>query len=101
MTLHPDDNVKVDHSSDAPPPNDQAAAGFEQIYSGMNQAVDGFFSTWSMFMLKSPFPDPPGEYHLEEASGQYPLSWKESADDVLTSLSNNLCMTEINFTSNN
>ena len=101
MTLHPDDNVKVDHSSDAPPPNGQAAAGFEQIYSGMNQAVDGFFSTWSMFMLKSPFPDPAGEYHLEEAGGQYRLAWKESADDVVASLSKNLVMTEISVTSKN
>ena len=101
MTLHPDDNVKVDHSSDAPPPNEQAAAGFEQIYSGMSQAVDGFFSTWSLFMLKSPFPDPASEYQLEEIGGQYRLAWRENTDDVVANLNKNLVMTEIMVTSKN
>src|SRR5262249_2085973 len=47
MKLNPADKVTVDHSSDAPPPNEKVAAGFQQINSGMDQALDGFFATWS------------------------------------------------------
>ena len=54
MNLDAKGNVKVDHSTDAPPPNEQAAKAFDQIYAGMDQAVSGFFATWSVFMLNSP-----------------------------------------------
>jgi hypothetical protein len=99
MTLDQKGKVKVDHSSDAPPPNEQAAAGFNQIYSGMDQAVSGFFDTWSMFMLTSPFPDADGEYQVEDLGAEYRLSYKDGSADVVTSMSKDLLITEVKVTS--
>jgi len=95
MTLDPQGEVKVQHSSDAPPPNDEAAAGFQQIYSGMDQAVSGFFASWSLFMLTSPFPAVESEYRLEEVAGQYRLSYKDGSADVVTTMNKDLTITEI------
>lgn len=99
MKLDSADKVTVDHSADAPPPNEKAAAGFEQIYSGMSQAMDGFFETWSAFMLHSPFPAVEDEYKLEEVGAEYRLSWKEKDTNVVANLSRNLIMTELLVTS--
>src|SRR5437660_1292534 len=50
MTLDHNGAVHVTHRADVAPPNDQAAAGFNQIYSGMDQAAGGFFDSWSPFV---------------------------------------------------
>ena len=95
MTLDPQGNVKVEHNTDAPPPNEAAAAGFQQIYSGMDQAVSGFFATWSLFMLTSPFPAIESEYRLESVAGQYRLSYKDGGSDVVTTMNKDLTITGI------
>src|SRR5207302_1335620 len=41
MALDQDGQVKVTHRSDVPPANDQLAASFNQIFTGMEQAVSG------------------------------------------------------------
>jgi len=95
MTLNPAGKVTVEHRSDAPPPNEQVAQGFNQIYSGMDQAVSGFFATWSLFMLTSPFPGDEIEYQLQDVGGQYRLSYKDGNADVITTMNKNLTVTEI------
>jgi hypothetical protein len=95
LNLDAKGNVKVDHSADAPPPNEQAAKGFDQIYTGMNQAVSGFFDTWSVFMLTSPFPQVESEYALEDLGAEYRLSYKDGNADVLTSMTKDLVITEV------
>jgi hypothetical protein len=99
MTLDEKGKVKVDHRADTPPPNEQASNGFNQIYSGMNQAVSGFFDTWSVFMLTSPFPETESDYLLEDLGAEYRLSYKEGTSDVVTSMNKELVITEIKVTS--
>src|SRR5689334_22858356 len=86
MTLDENGKVKVDHRADTPPPNEKAAAAFNQIYSGMDQAVSGFFETWSMFMLTSPFPEANSDYQLEDLGSEYRLSYKEGSANIVTSM---------------
>lgn len=99
MTLDENGKVKVDHRADTPPPNEKAAAAFNQIYSGMDMAVSGFFETWSMFMLTSPFPDVDSEYQLEDLGGEYRLSYKDASASVVTTMNKDLVITEIKVTS--
>lgn len=99
MTLDENGKVKVDYRADTPPPNENAAAAFNQIYSGMDQAVSGFFETWSLFMLTSPFPETNSEYQLEDLGAEYRLSYKDGSADVVTSMSKDLVITEIKVTS--
>jgi hypothetical protein len=99
MNLDAKGNVKVDHSTNAPPPTEQAAKAFDQIYSGMDQAVSGFFATWSVFMLTSPLPEVDGQYGLEDLGAEYRLSYKEGTADVVTSMNKDLVITEVKVAS--
>lgn len=99
LFLGPDGNVKVTHRSDNPPANEQMAKSFDQIYGGMEQALSGFFASWSIFMLTSPFPEVGSEYRLQETSGGYELSYKEGDTDIVTSMSKDLAITEIKVSS--
>ncbi len=95
LSLDPAGKVKVDHRADVPPPTQEAAEGFNQIYSGMDQAMGGFFATWSLFMLNSPFPEVDSDYRLEDLGGGYRLSYKEGTTEVVTSFNKGLAITEI------
>ena len=54
MLLDKNGKVTVTHHADIEPSNETQRKGFDQIYEGLDQAVSGFFATWSMFMLNSP-----------------------------------------------
>src|SRR6478672_9010237 len=90
MLLDKDGKVTMSHHADLEPQSDKQREGFDQIYSGMDQAVSGFFSTWSMFMLNTPFPSAETEYQLEDLGKQYRLTYKDGAADVVTLMSKDL-----------
>jgi hypothetical protein len=99
MLLDKDGKVTMSHHADVEPTNDKQREGFAQIYSGMDQAVSGFFATWSMFMLTSPFPPAETEYQLEDLGRQYRLSYKDGSADVVTLMSKDLIISEVKVTS--
>jgi len=95
VSLGRDGAVKITHHEDVAPTNPKAAEGFQQIFSGMEQAMSGFFDSWSPFMLTSPFPEATGEYTLEEVNHQYLLSYKDGPAAIATTMSQDLVITEI------
>jgi len=99
MLLDKQGKVTVTHQADVEPTNQQQRDGFNQIFSGMEQAVSGFFATWSLFMLNSPFPEPGGEYQLEDLSSQWRLSYKDGSSDVVMLMSKELVISEVKVTS--
>jgi hypothetical protein len=99
MLMDKEGKVTVRHTSDAEAPNAQVQQGFDQIYSGIDQAVSGFFATWSLFMLGSPFPPADSEFKLEDLGSQYRLSYKEGPSDIVTMLSKDLVISSIKVTS--
>lgn len=99
MLLDQSDKVTVTHHTDVPPSNEQQRQGFDQIYSGMDQAISGFFATWELFMLNSPFPSPNRDYKLEDLGTQYRLSYKDGSSDVVTMMGKNLIITDVKVTS--
>lgn len=99
MLLDQKDKVTVTHHSDIEPSNEQQRKGFDDIYSGMDQAITGFFTTWSLFMLNSPFPTADSPYTLEDLGTQYRLSYKDGASDVITMMGKNLIITDIKVNS--
>jgi len=99
MLLDNDGKVTVTHRADTEPPNEQVRQGFDQIYSGIDQAVSGFFATWSLFMLTSPFPATNGDYQVEDLGSQYRLSYKEGTSDIVTLMNKDLVITEIRVNS--
>jgi len=99
MLLDRNDKVTVTHHSDTEPSNEQQRQGFDQIYSGMDQAINGFFTTWELFMLNSPLPAVDSDYKLEDMGMQYRLSYKDDKSDVVTMMGKNLIITDIRVTS--
>lgn len=99
MLLDRNDKITVTHHADIEPSNDQQRKGFDDIYSGMDQAINGFFTTWEPFMLNSPFPSSNGNYTLEDLGTQYRLSYKDGSSDVITMMGKNLIITDIKVNS--
>ena len=87
--------VKITHRADVAPTNEKVAEGFQQIFSGMEQAMSGFFDSWSPFMLTSPFPEVESDYILEEVGDQYLLSYKDGSAAIATTMSKDLVITDI------
>jgi hypothetical protein len=99
MLLDRTDKVTVTHQTDTPPSTEQQRKGFDDIYSGMDQAINGFFTTWELFMLNSPLPAADIQYKLEDLGTQYRLAYKDGAADVVTLMGKDLIITDISVTS--
>jgi hypothetical protein len=99
MLLDDAGKVTVTHKTDTEPSSEQQRKGFDDIYSGMDQAINGLFATWSLFMLNSPFPSSDSKYKLEDLGTQYRLSYKDGRADVVTMMGKNLIITDIEVTS--
>jgi hypothetical protein len=99
MVLDKNGKVTMSHHADVEPQNETQRKGFDQIYEGLDQAVSGFFATWSMFMVNSPFPETDADYQLEDLGSQYRLSYKEGSSDVVILMSKDLVIAEVKVTS--
>jgi hypothetical protein len=99
MLLDKDGQVTVTHHTDTEPANEQQRSGFDQIYAGMDQAIKGFFTTWSVFMLSPPLPPVNSKYRLEDLGMQYRISYKDGASDVITTMGKDMIITEVKVNS--
>ncbi|HEX3094224.1 MAG TPA: hypothetical protein VHW72_16440 [Candidatus Angelobacter sp.] len=99
MLLDKDGKVTVTHRTDTEPANEQQRQGFDQIYSGLDQAITGFFTTWSVFMLSPPLPAADSVYQLEDLGVQYRISYKDGDSDVITTMGKNMIITEVKVNS--
>lgn len=99
VSLGPSGAVQVTHREDVTPTEAKAKEGFSQIFSGMEQALSGFFDSWSPFMLTSPFPNAGADYQLEEVEAQYRLSYKDGNAAIATAMSKDLLISEIKVAS--
>lgn len=94
VSLRPDGSVKVDYESAAPIPTAQEG-NIKQIYAGMDEMLTGFFATWNLFMLTSPFPAAESEYQLQDLGEKYLLTYKEGSTDVSTTMTREFGITEV------
>src|SRR6266516_1384268 len=99
MAMDQDGQVKVTHRSDAPPANDQLAASFDKIFSGMEQAVSGFFGTWNAFMLSSPFPSPDATYQQQHIGDGILLTYNEGNSSISTTMNKEFVISEVKVAS--
>jgi hypothetical protein len=99
MSVDSANKVQVTHSADVPAENAEMAKGFDQIFAGMEQALTGFFDTWSPFMLTSMFPDVDSEYQFDDLGDKYRVSYKEGDADVALTMGKNFVLSEAKVTS--
>jgi hypothetical protein len=91
--------IKMNHEVGIPAPNEQTEAGFNQIFAGMEQMVSGFFDTWELFMLNSPFPPPDGSYDFRDSTGGYYINYKEGNADVSIEMNKDFTVTLVKVVS--
>jgi hypothetical protein len=85
----------ITHRADIPAPNAQAQSGYDQIFTGMDQAISGFMDTYQLFMVTSPFPAVNGDYVVEDAPYGYRLTYKDGNSDVVTRMSKSFAIIEM------
>lgn len=90
--------IGITHSLSGSAANEKMAKAFDQIFSGMEQAVKGVFATWSPFMLTSVFPAVDGDYKVVELGQQYLISYKDGDADVLLTMGKDLAIREVKVT---
>ena len=61
----------------------------------MNSSVTGFFMTWSVFLLSSPFPVPGSDYALERRANGFRFLQRQNELDVAIDTDNEFAITEI------
>ena len=75
-------------------PADQVQ-GVENIFRGVNLSVTGFFRTWSIFVISSPFPEPGSDYAVERLANGFRFSQRQNDLDVTIETDNEFAVTEI------
>jgi hypothetical protein len=85
--------LTLTHDAKALPPD--RVEGVEKIFKGMNSSVTGFFRTWSIFLLNSPFPVPGSEYSIERRANGFRFSQRQGELDVAIDTDNEFAITEI------
>ncbi len=66
-----------------------------QIHYHIQRLVAGFFSTWRMFMVDSPFPDTDTQIKVENVGNEYRLSYSTQSGEVtMMMMSSDLLITE-------
>src|SRR5256714_2766790 len=86
-------NLQFSHDAKAVPVDQLEAV--EKIFKGMNSSVTGFFRTWSIFLLSSPFPVPGSDYAVERRANGFRFLQKQNDLDVMIDTDNEFAISEI------
>ena len=95
MVIDSQSTFRMFHRTDDYAANQKAAGTLDPIYQGIYDAVSRFISTWSIFMLTSPFPDPDSECEIEQTADQVRFSRKEQNNQVTTVTNKDFSVVEI------
>ncbi|WP_243286292.1 hypothetical protein [Geothrix terrae] len=79
VLVGPQGDAQVSHNT-VDSPNPQTTAGLNQVYSGMEQTLTGFFQTWAPFMVNTPFPPAGTPARVEDTGSHYLVDWEETGD---------------------
>ncbi|HWG22320.1 MAG TPA: hypothetical protein VG225_17480 [Terracidiphilus sp.] len=99
VNLAADDTVKLTHN-EITGQTQRMMDALSQIYGGMEQLTSGFFDTWKLFMVTSPFPAVNSEYALNDLGPRYRLTYEEkgSGSDVATMMGHDFAITTMQVT---
>ena len=97
MVVDANGAVTVTHEvgADAAKPDLQPTV--DRIHYDIQRLVTGFFNTWRIFAVNSPFPETASDVKIENAGKQYRVSYQTQSGDVTIAMNSDLLMTEWNF----
>lgn len=98
VSIDSESKLRMDHPTDLIPTTEKAADSMKKIFDQMDQAVSRFISTWSVFMLTSPFSPVDSSYEITEFADRYQFSRREGETTVVTLTDKNFKINEIKVT---
>lgn len=98
IDLNPDGTVKFSHN-ELSGQSKQMNEALQQIFGGMEQTMTGFFDTWKLFVLDSPFPDPDGDFQLQDLGALYRVTYRDGTADVTITMTKDFAITDLNVAS--
>ena len=93
FSIDPAGNFQLSHDGKAVPAD--LVPGVENVFRGVSSSVTGFFRTWSIFAISSPFPAPGSDYAVDRAANGFRFSQRQNDLDVTIETDNDFAVTEI------
>jgi hypothetical protein len=87
--------AKLTHQVDSNPTSMSQMDDFQKAIGGVEETVDGFWRTASIFLLTSALPASSTPFELSERDGSYILSYRENGYEVVTTLEKDYEISEI------
>jgi hypothetical protein len=93
----PDIETKVTHTTPATD-NAEVQKGLADVYSGTEEMLGGFFSTYSVLMFFSPMPKSSTPHQMVQSGDEWKLTYKDGDADVRDTLDDNFKLRDIRVT---
>ena len=97
MVVDANGAVTVHHEVGANAAKPKLQPVVKQIHNDVQRLVSGFFNTWQMFMVGSPFPETANQIKIENPNKQYRLSYTMQSGGVMIMMTGDFLITEWNF----
>jgi hypothetical protein len=91
--------AKLTHQVDGYPQSMSGMDDLQKAIGGVEESVDGFWRTASVFLFTSALPKPETTYQLSEQDGSHLLSYRDGGYDILTTIAKDYAISEINASS--
>lgn len=91
--------AKLTHQVDSYPQSPQNMDDLQKAIGGVEETVDGFWRTASVFLFTSALPKPETAYQLSEQDGSYLLSYRDGGYDIVTTLAKDYAISEVKVSS--
>ena len=97
MVVDANGAVTVTHEVGADAAKPELQPTVNRIHTDVRRLVTGFFNTWRIFTVGSPFPDTANEVKIESAGKQYRVSYPTQSGAVTIAMTGDLLLTEWNL----
>ena len=96
MTVDANGGATITHEFGPDAAKPELEPTVNRIHADVQRLVAGFFNTWRIFVVNSPFPET--EIQIENQNARYKLFYTTQAGDVTIAMGNDLAITEWNLT---
>ena len=97
MVVDANGAVTVTHEVGADAAKPELQPTVNRIHTDMQRLVTGFFNTWRVFAVGSPFPDTANAVKIENAGKQFRITYPTQTGEVTIAMTSDLLLTEWNL----
>lgn len=97
MVVDENGAVTVTHEVDTNASSSELQPTINRIHYDVQRLVTGFFNTWRIFVVTSPFPETENQIKLENSGKQYRASYTTQSGEVTITMTDDLSLKEWNL----